>query len=404
MALIVQKFGGTSVGDADRIRAVADHIARTRRQGNSVLAVVSAMGKSTDDLLRLAGAVSSTTPPPREMDMLLTSGERISMSLLCMALADLGVPAASFTGSQAGIITDTEHTKAKILEIRPDRLSAAIADGIVPVVAGFQGMSTGRDITTLGRGGSDVTAVALGAALGAEVCEIYTDVTGVFSADPRVVPSAKRLERISFDEMNEMAATGGRVLMLRSVEFARNHHIPLHVRSSFTWEPGTWVVEEDESMEQAIVSAVTHDTSEAKVTVASVPDKPGIAAHLFRALADRSINVDMIVQNTSAHGTTDISFTVPRVDLDAAVAIAEGLRGELGFAAVTSDSSIARLSVIGAGMKSHPGVTATMFETLASLGVNIEMISTSSIRISCVVDEAVVEEAMRAVHAAYGLG
>ena len=404
MTLIVQKFGGTSVGDADRIRAVADHIARTRRQGDSVVAVVSAMGKSTDDLLRLAGAVCSTTPPPREMDMLLTSGERISMSLLCMALADLGVPAASFTGSQAGIITDTEHTRAKILEIRPDRLSAAIADGVVPVVAGFQGMSTDKDITTLGRGGSDVTAVALGAALGADVCEIYTDVTGVFSADPRVVPTAKRLERISFDEMNEMAATGGRVLMLRSVEFARNHHVPLHVRSSFTWEPGTWVVEEDESMEQAIVSAVTHDTSEAKVTVASVPDKPGIAAHLFRALADRSINVDMIVQNTSAHGTTDISFTVPRVDLDAAVAIAEGLRGELGFAAVTSDSSIARLSVIGAGMKSHPGVTATMFETLASLGVNIEMISTSSIRISCVVDEAVVEEAMRAVHAAYGLG
>ncbi len=404
MALIVQKFGGTSVGDADRIRAVADHIARTRRQGDSVVAVVSAMGKSTDDLLRLAGAVCSTTPPPREMDMLLTSGERISMSLLCMALADLGVPAASFTGSQAGIITDTEHTRAKILEIRPDRLSAAIADGVVPVVAGFQGMSTDKDITTLGRGGSDVTAVALGAALGADVCEIYTDVTGVFSADPRVVPTAKRLERISFDEMNEMAATGGRVLMLRSVEFARNHHVPLHVRSSFTWEPGTWVVEEDESMEQAIVSAVTHDTSEAKVTVAGVPDKPGIAAHLFRALADESINVDMIVQNTSANGTTDISFTVPRVDLEASVAIAEGLRDELGFAEVSSDSSIARLSVIGAGMKSHPGVTATMFETLAGLGVNIEMISTSSIRISCVVDEAVVEDAMRAVHAAYGLG
>ena len=404
MALIVQKFGGTSVGDADRIRAVADHIARTRRQGDSVVAVVSAMGKSTDDLLRLAGAVCSTTPPPREMDMLLTSGERISMSLLCMALADLGVPAASFTGSQAGIITDTEHTRAKILEIRPDRLSAAIAEGVVPVVAGFQGMSTDRDITTLGRGGSDVTAVALGAALGADVCEIYTDVTGVFSADPRVVPTAKRLERISFDEMNEMAATGGRVLMLRSVEFARNHQVPLHVRSSFTWEPGTWVVEEEESMEQAIVSAVTHDATEAKVTVAGVPDKPGIAAHLFRALADRSINVDMIVQNTSANGTTDISFTVPRVDLDAAVEVAESLRGELGFAEVTSDSSIARLSVIGAGMKSHPGVTATMFETLAGLGVNIEMISTSSIRISCVVDEAVVEEAMRAVHAAYGLG
>ena len=404
MALIVQKFGGTSVGDADRIRAVADHIARTRRQGNDVVAVVSAMGKSTDDLLRLAGAVSSTTPPPREMDMLLTSGERISMSLLCMALADLGVPAASFTGSQAGIITDNEHTRAKILEIRPDRLSAAIAEGMVPVVAGFQGMSTDRDITTLGRGGSDVTAVALGAALGADVCEIYTDVTGVFSADPRVVPTAKRLAHISFDEMNEMAATGGRVLMLRSVEFARSHHVPLHVRSSFTWEPGTWVVEEDESMEQAIVSAVTHDTSEAKVTVAGVPDRPGIAAHLFRALADRAVNVDMIVQNTSANGTTDISFPVPRVDLAAAVEVAESLRAELGFVEVTSDSSIARLSVIGAGMKSHPGVTATMFETLASLGVNIEMISTSSIRISCVVDEAVVEDAMRAVHAAYGLG
>lgn len=404
MALIVQKFGGTSVGDADRIRAVADHIARTRRQGDSVVAVVSAMGKSTDELLRLAGAVSGTTPPPREMDMLLTSGERISMSLLCMALADLGVPAASFTGSQAGIITDSAHTKAKILEIKPDRLSAAIAEGIVPVVAGFQGMSVDKDITTLGRGGSDVTAVALGAVLGADVCEIYTDVTGVFSADPRVVPAAKRLERISFDEMNEMAATGGRVLMLRSVEFARNHHVPLHVRSSFTWEPGTWVIEEDESMEQAIVSAVTHDTSEAKVTVAGVPDRPGIAAHLFRALADRAVNVDMIVQNTSANGTTDISFTVPRTDLDEAVSTAESLREDLGFAEVTSDSSIARLSVIGAGMKSHPGVTATMFETLADLGVNIEMISTSTIRISCIVDESVVEDAMRAVHAAYGLG
>ena len=403
MALIVQKFGGTSVGDADRIRAVADHIARTRRQGDDVVAVVSAMGKSTDELLRLADAVSSD-PPPREMDMLLTSGERISMSLLCMALADLGIKAASFTGSQAGIITDTDHTRAKILEIRPDRLAAAIADGVVPVVAGFQGVSTEKDITTLGRGGSDVTAVALGAALDAAVCEIYTDVTGVFSADPRVVPDARRLTRVSFDEMLEMAATGGRVLMLRSVEFARNHHVPLHVRSSFTWEPGTWVVEEDQSMEQAIVSAVTHDATEAKVTVAGVPDRPGIAAHLFRALADRSINVDMIVQNTSANGTTDISFTVPRVDLDDAVAAAESLSGEMGFAGVSSDSSIARVLLVGAGMKSYPGVTATMFETLAELGINIEMISTSSIRISCVVDESVVEEALRALHAAFGLG
>ena len=403
VTLIVQKFGGTSVGDADRIRAVADHIARTRRQGNDVVAVVSAMGKSTDELLRLASAVSST-PPPREMDMLLTSGERISMSLLCMALADLGVPAASFTGSQAGIITDTDHTRAKILDVRPDRLAQAISEGIVPVVAGFQGVSTEKDITTLGRGGSDVTAVALAAALDASVCEIYTDVTGVFSADPRVVPTAVRLPRISFEEMLEMAATGGRVLMLRSVEFARNHHVPLHVRSSFTWEPGTWVVEEEPSMEQAIVSAVTHDASEAKVTVAGVPDRPGLAARLFRSLADLGINVDMIVQNTSLNGTTDISFTVPRVDVDASVTAAEALQSDMGFSGVSSDSSIARLSLVGAGMKSYPGVTATMFETLATLGINIEMISTSSIRISCVVDESDVEEAMRALHAAFELG
>ncbi len=403
MALIVQKFGGTSVSDAERIRAVADHVARTRRQGNDVVAVVSAMGNSTDDLLRLAGEVSSTAPP-REIDMLLTAGERISMSLLCMALADVGIQAASFTGSQAGIITDTAHTRAKILDVRPDRLRAAIDAGIVPVVAGFQGVSTEKDITTLGRGGSDVTAVALAAALGADVCEIYTDVTGVFSADPRVVPSARRLSRISFEEMLEMAATGGRVLMLRSVEFARNHHVPLHVRSSFTWEPGTWVVEEEDSMEHAIVSAVTHDTSEAKVTVLGVPDQPGIAAKLFRALADRSVNVDMIVQNTSEHGTTDISFTVPRVDLATAVEVAESLRDDMKFTEVTSDASIARVSVIGAGMKSHPGVTATVFETLANEGINIEMISTSSIRISCVVDESQVEDAMRALHEAFELG
>ena len=275
MALIVQKYGGTSVGDAERIRAVADHIARTIRQGNQVVAVVSAMGKSTDDLLRLANDVSSVIPP-REMDMLLTSGERISMSLLCMALADLGIDGASCPGSQAGISTDTDHTRAKILEVRPDRLRTALDAGATPVVAGFQGMSTDKDITTLGRGGSDVTAVALAAALGADVCEIYTDVTGVFSADPRVVPSAHRIPKVSFEEMLEMAATGGRVLMLRSVEFARNHHVPLHVRSSFTWEPGTWIVEEEESMEHAIVSAVTHDTSEAKVTVHGVPDRPGL--------------------------------------------------------------------------------------------------------------------------------
>ena len=402
MALIVQKFGGTSVGDADRIRAVADHVARTRRQGDDVAVVVSAMGKSTDELLRLAGDVSSVAPP-REMDMLLTSGERITMSLLCMALAEIGVEAASFTGSQAGIITDTDHTRAKIIEVRPERLQEAISQGIVPVVAGFQGVSTAKNITTLGRGGSDVTAVAIAGALGADVCEIYTDVTGVFSADPRVVPTARRIPRVSFEEMLEMAATGGRVLMLRSVEFARNHHVPLHVRSSFTWEPGTWIVEEESSMEQAIVSAVTHDISEAKVTVHGVPDRPGVAATLFRALADRSINLDMIVQNISEAGTTDISFTVPRVDLTEAVEVAESLRSTMGFNGVDADASIARVSAIGAGMKSYPGVTAVMFETLAEHGINIEMISTSSIRISCVIDEEQVDEAVRALHSAFEL-
>jgi len=402
VSLLVQKFGGTSVGDAERIRAVADHIMRTRRDGHQVVAVVSAMGKSTDDLLRLANEVSSTQPP-RELDMLLTTGERISMALLCMALADLGIPAASFTGSQAGIMTSDEHTKAKITEIRPDRLFEALDQGFVPVVAGFQGMSADRNITTLGRGGSDVTAVALAAALKADACEIYTDVTGVYTADPRVVPTARKLPRVGFDEMLEMAATGGRVLMLRSVEFARNHHVPLHVRSSFTWEPGTWIVEEEPSMEYAVVTAVTHDTSEAKITVTAVPDRPGVAAHLFRAVAEAGINVDMIVQNTAENGMTDISFTVPKVDLRSAVEICETLAGELGAASVSYDDTMARISLIGAGMKTHPGVTAKMFEVLAELGINLEMISTSSIRISCVVREDVVEHAMRTLHAAFEL-
>ena len=403
MPLVVQKFGGTSVADAERIQAVADHVARTRRAGSDVVVVVSAMGKTTDELVRLAGEVSSTQPP-RELDVLLSSGERISMSLLCMALADLGVEGVSFTGSQAGIVTDTEHTRAKILEVRGDRLREVLARGGVPVVAGFQGVSTERDITTLGRGGSDTTAVALAAALGADECEIYTDVTGVFSADPRVVPEAHRLARVSFEEMLEVAATGGRVLALRSVEFARNHHVPLHVRSSFTWEPGTRVDEEDPAMEQAVVTAVTHDTSEAKVTVAGVPDRPGLAALLFRALADRGVNVDMIVQNTSAHGTTDISFTVPSGDLPTSTEVAESLVGELGAAGVSSDAGVARVSLVGAGMKTHPGVTALMFETLAGAGINIEMISTSSIRISCMVRAERVDEAVRLLHAAFGLG
>jgi aspartate kinase len=402
VALVVQKYGGTSVGDAERIRAVADHVARTRLGGDDVVVVVSAMGKSTDDLLRLAGDVSATMPP-RELDMLLTAGERISMALLCMALADRGVEAASFTGSQAGIITDTGHTRAKILEMRPERIREALDAGQVPVVAGFQGVSTDRDITTLGRGGSDVTAVALAAALKADVCEIYTDVTGVFSADPRVVAQARRLSKVSFDEMMEMAATGGRVLMLRSVEFARRHGVPLHVRSSFTWEPGTWIVEEDPTMEEAVVSAVTDDTSEAKVTVGGVPDRPGVAARLFRELADRNINVDMIVQNTGANGMTDISFTVAKTDLAAAREACEAVRAEIGAADVTTDDGIGRVSLVGAGMKSSPGVTAQMFETLSARGINIEMISTSSIRISCVVRGDKVAEAVRALHSAFGL-
>ena len=402
MSLLVQKFGGSSVVDADRIRAVAEHIARTKRDGDDVVVVVSAMGKTTDQLIRLADDVSSVQPA-REVDMLLSAGERISMSLLCMALAGLGVEATSFTGSQAGIITDAVHSRAKILEIRADRLEATLAGGGVPVVAGFQGVSIDRDITTLGRGGSDTTAVALAAVLGADVCEIYTDVSGVFSADPRIVPEAHRLARVSYEEMLEISASGGRVLMLRSVEFARNHQVALHVRSSFSWEPGTWVVEEDASMEEAIVTAVTHDVSEAKVTVIGVPDRPGLAARLFRGLAERNVNVDMIVQNTSLHGTTDISFTVPGYDLAVSAEVCEALVPELGAIGVTSDSDVARVSLVGAGMKTHPGVTALTFETLASEGINIEMISTSSIRISCVVRAEAAEVAVRALHAAFEL-
>ena len=402
MSLVVQKFGGTSVADADRIRAVADHVARTRRAGNDVVVVVSAMGRTTDELIRLAADVSSVQPT-REVDMLLSAGERISMSLLCMALAELGVDAVSYTGSQAGIITDAVHTRAKIVEIRADRLRETLDDGGVPVVAGFQGVSVERDVTTLGRGGSDTTAVALAAVLGADVCEIYTDVSGVFSTDPRIVPEARRLARVSYEEMLEIAASGGRVLALRSVEFARNHQVPLHVRSSFTWEPGTWVDEEDASMEQAVVTAVTHDESEAKITVIGVPDRPGLAARLFRGLAERNVNVDMIVQNTSLHGTTDISFTVPGHDLAVSTEVCEALVPDLGASGVHSDSDVARVSLVGAGMKTHPGVTALTFETLAALGINIEMISTSSIRISCMVRASAAEEAVRALHAAFDL-
>jgi len=402
VSLVVQKYGGTSVADPERIKAVADHIVATRRAGNDVVVVVSAMGKTTDDLERLAHEVSAV-PAAREMDMLLTSGERISIALLCMAIIDRGEHAVSFTGSQAGIVTDTTHRKAKIVDVRAERLRQAIAEGSIAVVAGFQGVSTTSDITTLGRGGSDTTAVALAAAMGAEACEIYTDVAGVYTADPRLVLAARKLDRVSYEEMLDLAATGSRVLALRSVEYARNHDVPVHVRSSFTWEPGTWVSEEDESMEQAIISGVTHDTSEAKVTIASVPDRPGIAAYVFRALADEAVNVDMIVQNVSMEGHTDISFTVPREDLSRAVKVMEQVVDEVEASGFTHDGSIGRVSLVGAGMKTHPGVAAQMFETLAAAGVNIEMISTSSIRISCVIQESDVETAVRALHEAFEL-
>ncbi|HEX2738154.1 MAG TPA: aspartate kinase [Acidimicrobiia bacterium] len=400
--LIVQKFGGSSVADPDRIRAVAEHIVTTRRAGNDVVVVVSAMGKTTDGLVRLAHEVSHS-PSARELDMLLTSGERISIALLCMAIIDLGEPAVSFTGSHAGILTDTQHGKAKILEVKADRLRDALSEEAVAVVAGFQGVSTSHNITTLGRGGSDTTAVALAAALGADACEIYTDVAGVYTADPRIVPEARRLPRVSYEEMLEMAATGGKVLALRSVEFARNHDVPVHVRSSFTWEPGTWVQEEDASMEQAIISGVTHDTSESKVTIQRVPDRPGVAATLFRALADEAVNVDMIVQNVSHEGSTDISFTVPNDELSRAMAVVEKVSGEIKAGDVRSDTGVGRVSLVGAGMKTNPGVAARMFEVLADENVNIEMISTSSIRLSCVVQATDVEKAVRALHAAFEL-
>ena len=401
MSLVVQKYGGTSVADPERIRAVAENIVRPRRN-NDVVVVVSAMGKETDELIHLASQVSKK-PPGREMDMLITAGERKATALVVMALVEMGCPAASFTGSQAGFLTDTEHRNAKILEVRPDRIKEAVSQGKVAVVGGAQGVSTEREITFLGRGGSDTTAVALAATLGADSCELYTDVSGVFNADPRVVASARRLNRLSFDEMLEMSATGCPKPEMRSVEFARNHGVRLHVRSSFTWEPGTWVTEEDPTMEQAIITAVTHDLSEAKLTVNAVPDAPGIAARLFRALADQSVNVDMIVQDVSHDGTTDISFTTPAEDVDTALRVANEVASAIGGGDVAADTSIGRVSLIGAGMKTHPGVAATMFETLAANDINIEMISTSAIRISCVVRQDQVENAVVKLHEAFKL-
>ena len=401
MSIVVQKFGGTSVADPDRIREVADHAARTRKRGHDVVLVVSAMGKETDQLIRIAGDVS-VTQPGREMDMLITAGERKAMALVAMAITDLGVDARSFTGSQAGFITDTTHKDAKIVELRPDRIQEAIEAGCIPVIGGSQGVSIERDVTFLGRGGSDTTAVAIAHALDAEVCELYTDVAGVYSADPRIVARAGRMPEVSFDELLEMTATGCPKPAMRSVEFARRHGVKLHIRSAFTWEAGT-IVKEHTDMEQAVVNAVTHDVSEAKVTVSGVPDQPGIAAKMFTALADAGINVDMIVQNISEHGRTDISFTCPHPEAEKATELINGLQGEVGAAGCGYDHDIGRVSVIGAGMKSNPGVAAKMFQVLADNDINIEMISTSAIRISCVIQESQIERAVELLHTAFDL-
>ena len=401
MAFVVEKFGGTSVAGPDRIRVVADHVARRRSHGDEVVLVVSAMGSETDQLLRMASDVASD-PPGRAVDMLITGGERKACALMAMALSDVGVPAASFTGSQAGFRTDTAHTGAKILAITPARITDALARGIVPVVGGSQGVSVDGDVTFFGRGGSDTTAVALAHVLAADYCEIYTDVPGVFSADPRLVPEARRMDAVSFDELLEMTASGCPKPAMRAVELARSYGVELHVRSAFSWMPGTTVTGE-EDMEHAIISAVTHDASEAKMTVSGVADKPGVAGRLFRALADTDVNVDMIVQNVSSEGVTDISFTVPRLQLDAARSVAQGLIGELGADDVSADDGIARVSLIGAGMQTNPGVAARMFETLAAAGINIEMISTSAIRISCVIRAGDMERAVVALHESFEL-
>jgi aspartate kinase len=407
----VQKYGGSSVADADGIKRVAQRIVATRKAGHSVVVVVSAMGDTTDELHDLAKQVSPL-PPGREMDMLLTAGERIAMALLAMAIANLGLKARSFTGSQAGVITDDAHGKARIIDVTPGRIASALTDGAIPIVAGFQGVSqNGKDITTLGRGGSDTTAVALAAALKADACEIYTDVDGVFTADPRIVPTARRIPAISYEEMLEMAACGAKVLQLRCVEYARRYDMPIHVRSSFSQQTGTWVgqtapdAEKEARMEQAIISGVAHDRSEAKITVAAVPDVVGEAAKIFRTIADAGINIDMIVQNISAAttGLTDISFTLPRDDGEAAMAALRAVQPDVGFESLLYDDRIGKVSLIGAGMRSHPGVTATFFSALAEAGVNIEMISTSEIRISVVVDENDVNAAVAAAHRAFDL-
>jgi aspartate kinase len=401
--LVVMKFGGTSVADAERIKRAARRIVKAKEQGNGVVAVLSARGKTTDELIDMAKEVSDR-PDPREMDMLLSTGERQSCALAAMVINDLGHRAISLTGSQAGIVTDTSHTKARILDVRADRIRAALDEGHIVLVAGFQGVSTTADVTTLGRGGSDTTAVALAAALGADVCEIYTDVPGVFSADPRIVPQARKLSVVSFEEMLEMAASGAGVLQLRSVEYARNHNVPIHCRSSFEEGPGTFVLDEQETMERPLVTAVTHSLGDARITLTSLPDRPGIAGKVLTALADANVNVDDIIQNepVSEDHRADMSFTVPKDDLHAAVGALEEIKDELGVE-IAADAHIGKVSLIGAGMKTHPGVAAKAFRTLGDCNVNIEMIVTSPIKISCVIHEKDVGEAVRAWHTAFDL-
>jgi aspartate kinase len=408
MGLIVQKYGGSSVSDAEAMKRVASRIVATKKAGHSVVVVVSAMGDTTDELIELANQISPL-PAGRELDMLLTAGERISMALLAMAIKNLGFEALSFTGSQAGVITDSKHGRARIIDVSPGRIQEALKQDAIAIVAGFQGISQDtKDVTTLGRGGSDTTAVALAAALDADVCEIYTDVDGVFSADPRIVPTARKLKSVTYEEMLELAASGAKVLHLRCVEYARRFNLPIHVRSSFSNLEGTWVVAdqpEGGNMEQAIISGIAHDKSEAKVTIVGVPDRAGVAARIFQAIADADINIDMIVQNVSAAATglTDISFTLPRTEGSKATGIVQKLQGEIGFQSIQYDDQIGKLSLIGAGMRSHPGVTATFFAAMAEAGVNIEMISTSEIRISIVCRQADLERAVKAAHSAFEL-
>jgi aspartate kinase len=408
VGLVVQKFGGSSVADAERIKRVAERVVATRREGNDVVVVVSAMGDTTDELIDLAEQIVPV-PSGREFDMLLTAGERISMALLAMAIQSLGYPAESFTGSQAGVLTTSVHGKARIVNITPGRVETSLAEGNVAIVAGFQGVSPDtKNITTLGRGGSDTTAVALAAVLKADVCEIYTDVDGVFSADPRIVPNAKKLDTITYEEMLEMAACGAKVLMLRCVEYGRRYSVPIHVRSSFSNLAGTLVAGsmEDLTVEQAIISGVAHDRSEAKVTVVGVPDKPGQAAALFKVLAEAELNLDMIVQNISTRGTgrTDVSFTLPKTDGVVAMQALTRVQGQVGFEELLYDDHVGKVSLIGAGMRSHPGVSAAFFAALADAGVNVEMISTSEIRISVVTRDTDLDIAVQVVHDAFGLG